>query len=95
MKSNPSQSLPNVREHKPDLRSESLPDLRGLPPDTLLSPEQAAQALGLKPATLSIWRCTGRYNLRFVKAGRLIRYRAGDVVAWLDSRARVHTGAAA
>ena len=77
-------------EHSP-----TLPNLRELAPDTLLSPEQAATFLGLKPATLSIWRCTGRYNLRFVKSGRLVRYRAGDIVAWLDGRSRIHTGAAA
>ena len=92
MKSHPSQSLPNLRVHKPDLASESLPDLRSLPPDTLLSPEQAADALGLKPSTLSIWRSVGRYNLPYIKAGRMVRYRVGDVLAWLDRRARTHTG---
>ena len=67
-------------------------NLAALAPDTLLNDEQAAAALSVKPGTLSVWRCTGRYNLPFVKVGRLVRYRAGDLAAWLDKRARLHSG---
>lgn len=67
-------------------------NLSALPPDTLLDDAQAAAALGLRPSTLSVWRSTGRYALPYVKVGRLVRYRAGDLAAWLDKRAKLHTG---
>jgi predicted site-specific integrase-resolvase len=52
----------------------------------LLTEEQAAQRIGVSPSTLATWRCTGRYELRFLKAGRLVRYRAQDVLAFINSR---------
>ena len=67
-------------------------NLAGLPADVLLDDTQAAAALGLKPATLSVWRCTGRYSLPYLKIGRLVRYRAGDLAAWLATRSRLHSG---
>ena len=50
-------------------------NLHTLPVDTLLDDGQAA-VLGLKKGTLSIWRTTGRYDLPYLKIGRLVRYRA-------------------
>jgi excisionase family DNA binding protein len=37
---------------------------------------------------LSVWRSTGRYNLPFLKVGRLVRYRRADLDAWLAARVR-------
>lgn len=54
----------------------------------LLDPEQVAEALGVSPKTLNVWRCTGRYNLPFVKVGTRVRYRASDVEAFLERRTR-------
>lgn len=45
-----------------------------LHPDPLLTEQQAAEVLGVKPGTLQVWRCTRRYGLPFVKVGRLVRY---------------------
>ena len=53
---------------------------------SLLTTEEAAEVLGLKKKTLEIWRCTGRYNLPFVRVGRLIRYRSDDIAAWLEKQ---------
>lgn len=47
---------------------------------------QAAAFLGLRPATLTVWRCTGRYRLPFIRVGRKIYYRVSDLEAWLNSR---------
>lgn len=60
----------------------------------LLTQDQVAQCLGVKPATLQIWRVTGRYNLPFIKCGRLVRYRQEDVHAFIARRTREHTGSA-
>lgn len=52
----------------------------------LMTPEQVAEYLGISVETLNVWRCTKRYNLPYVKAGRLVRYRVEDVEAFIASR---------
>ena len=52
----------------------------------LLTEVETADYLGIDPKTLTAWRCTRRYNLPFVKCGRLVRYRPQDVEAFLESR---------
>ncbi len=56
------------------------------PKDPLLSEQQAAEVLGVKPATLQAWRSTKRYALAYVKVGRLVRYRQSALQAFLASR---------
>lgn len=58
----------------------------------LLTENEAAPFLDVSPSTLSVWRCTGRYGIPFIKIGRKVRYRRSDLVAWLESRTR-ETGA--
>lgn len=67
-------------------------NLADLPADALLDDAQAAASLGVKPGTLAVWRVTGRYALPYLKIGRLVRYRAGDLAEWLAGRARIHSG---
>ena len=52
----------------------------------LLTPEEVADLLSITPHTLAVWRSTGRYNLPFVKAGRLVRYLTEDVMKFITSR---------
>ena len=54
----------------------------------LLSPAEASSYLGVTTETLAVWRCTKRYNLRFYKIGRLVKYRKEDLEAFIQSRAR-------
>ncbi len=54
--------------------------------DELLKEGKAAEILGVEPGTLDVWRCTKRYPLKYVKIGRLIRYRRGDLRAFAASR---------
>lgn len=54
----------------------------------LLTPQQTAEILGVKVQTLSVWRCTRRYNLPWVKSGSRVLYRESDVLAFLE--ANVH-----
>lgn len=67
-------------------------DLDALPDSALLNDVQAAEAVGVKPATLSVWRVTGRNNLLYIKCGRLVRYKVGDLKEWLARRSRTHSG---
>jgi excisionase family DNA binding protein len=52
--------------------------------DQLLTPEEVADLFDVSPQTLASWRTTGRYDLPFLKIGRLVRYRASDVEEFLD-----------
>jgi hypothetical protein len=67
-------------------------DLDSIPVSQLLTPEQAAEILHVGPATLSVWRCTGRYALPYLKMGHKVFYRAGDLRAFIARRTRNHTG---
>jgi len=57
-----------------------------MPTDPLLTETQAAEILGVKPTTLQVWRSTRRYQLPYIKAGRLVRYRQSAVEAFISSR---------
>ena len=59
---------------------------------TLVSPDEAADILGVTSATLAVWRCTGRYDLPFVKVGSLVRYSPGAIERFINERTRSHTG---
>jgi hypothetical protein len=61
-------------------------------PPSNLDDKQAAAVLGLKAGTLSVWRSTGRYNLPYIKAGRLVRYRVSDLAEFMARRTAGHTG---
>lgn len=52
----------------------------------MLNEQQAAEVLGVKPATLQVWRSAKRYPLAYVKVGRSVRYRLSALQAFLDSR---------
>jgi len=53
----------------------------------LLTPREAAKALGVRSSTLAVWRCRKRYPLRYVKVGGRVRYRMSDIESFLDARA--------
>jgi excisionase family DNA binding protein len=64
--------------------STNLPSKRSAP--ELLTTAQAADYLSIKAHTLEIWRCARRYELRFVRIGRNIRYRREDLDSFLTAR---------
>ena len=51
----------------------------------VLTTKEAADFLQIPARTLENWRCNQRYNLPYIKIGRLIRYRMIDLVAWINS----------
>jgi len=55
-------------------------------PTPLVDEKVAAEILGVTPGTLSVWRCTRRYNLDFVKVGRAVRYRVKDLERFISDR---------
>ena len=52
----------------------------------LLTEKEAAEYLGVSPSTLTVWRCTRRYPLAFLKIGRCIRYRPEALEEFMESR---------
>lgn len=63
-----------------------------LNPPAQVDDKQAADVLGVRPNTLAVWRSTGRYNLPYLKVGRLVKYRISDLAEFLASRTASHTG---
>ncbi len=57
----------------------------------LLTPTQVSEFLGVTIGTLSVWRCTGRYPLNFIKVGRRVMYRQSDVENFINGRVYEHT----
>lgn len=66
-----------------------------LDPDALMTEVEAADFLKLSERTLQDWRSKKR-GPPFVKAGRAVRYRRRDLIAWSDQNlSNSHTHAAA
>lgn len=59
--------------------------------EKLLTPEEVSEILHIQKSTLAVWRSTGRYSLKYVRAGRLIMYKYTDVLHFIDSRTQEHT----
>jgi excisionase family DNA binding protein len=47
--------------------------------------QEAADYLGVKFHTLEVWACTGRYNIPYIKFGRSVRYKKGDLDKFIES----------
>ena len=54
----------------------------------LLTRSQAAELLGVKPSTLATWTTTKRYNLPYVKVGRLVKYRLSDIEEFIQRQTK-------
>jgi excisionase family DNA binding protein len=52
----------------------------------LMTSNDVSKILGVSTGTLAVWRTTKRYNLPYVKSGRLVRYREEDVQNFINSR---------
>ena len=53
---------------------------------TLLTRDQAAEFLNVRPQTLAPWASKGRHGLPMIRVGRCVRYRLADLEHWLESR---------
>jgi len=54
--------------------------------DKLLSPQETADILGTTPGVLQVWRSNKRYNLKYVKIGKSVRYKLSDVNKFIEER---------
>ena len=64
--------------------------ISGLPPDHLITDAELADWIRYEVRSVRNLRYSGR-GPRFVKVGRLIRYRVKDVTEWLESNIRTST----
>lgn len=53
----------------------------------VLTQKQAASMLGISPATMQMWRWQN-IGPRYLKLGRLVRYRLQDIEAYLASKTK-------
>jgi predicted DNA-binding transcriptional regulator AlpA len=60
----------------------------------LIAPPQLAEYIGVTVQRLAEWRHHGT-GPRFIRAGRLIRYRPEDVNAWIEAQTVETAGGAA
>lgn len=58
--------------------------------ETLLKRQDAAKLLGVSAGTLGVWgsKCRNRYNLPFVKVGRLVRYKLSDLNLFIKKQTK-------
>lgn len=68
------------------VQSTSIPTIVTRFQSDLLTRREAAAYLGVTPETLAVWASTRRYPLRFVKIGRLSKYRKSDLDAFINCR---------
>lgn len=55
--------------------------------DELMTLKQLAEYLHVTPQTIYVWNCEGRGPAYF-KAGKFLRYRTSDVMAWTVKNSR-------
>lgn len=51
----------------------------------LVTSKEAARYLGVCPATIMKWRVRNRYNLPFIRIGRMCKYRLSDLAKFLEN----------
>lgn len=62
------------------------------PRSQLVDDHLAAHYLGMSRGTLSVWRCTGRVKLNYVKVGgRSVRYSCGDLADFIAAGTHAHS----
>ena len=57
----------------------------------ILAPREAAQYIGLAPATMAKIRCCSNDGPRFMRLGRKILYARSDLDTWLAARLATST----
>jgi hypothetical protein len=67
------------------MRADRMYEPKAKDDDALLVEIRAAELLSLSSRTLQAWRIKGE-GPAFVRAGRAIRYRRRDLLAWMDAQ---------
>jgi hypothetical protein len=57
--------------------------------DLMLDRREAAAFLSITIGTLATWKYAKRYSLPYIKVGRHVRYRASDLINFLESNLNV------
>lgn len=52
--------------------------------ELLLTTDEASKYLRIKKETLAVWRSTKRYNIPYIRMGRLVRYRVSDLEEFIE-----------
>ena len=68
------------------MTTQNVTPLDELPDSTLIDNDPSAGYLGVKPNTLAVWRATKRYRIPFVKIGKRVKYKAGDLKKFIAAQ---------
>ena len=60
--------------------------LHDLHPDQLLDAETAGKFLTIPQATLAVWRTRKNVTLPYIKLGKNVRYRVGDLIDFIAAQ---------
>ena len=52
----------------------------------LITPLETSVILGVCTGTLAVWRCTGRYKLKYKKIGKNVMYALDDIHEFIENR---------
>jgi len=63
-----------------------------MPDESLLTPNDVAEILGVSVGTLAQWRHRGHGPRFYSLTGQAVRYRRSDVDEWVESRRREPEG---
>ena len=55
-------------------------------PKEIMNRKEAAAYINYAPNTLATWACKKRYNLKYFKIGRAVRYHRADLDKFLEDR---------
>ena len=72
--------LPIASFQRPRAPSRALEEIYKLPGIALVTPSEASLITQLTESALAVRRCKGEWP-RYLKFGRLVRYRLGDLIA--------------
>lgn len=50
-----------------------------------LTQKEVSKILNIQVATLNQWRCSKKYNMPYIKLGRVILYPSVEFYIWLES----------
>lgn len=89
MSSKRNSCTPELRQKGGDPNHANAPD-HSAPLGRFFSDAELAVSLGITARALQAWRSRGG-GPKFVRVGRLVRYRQSDVESWLADQARANT----
>ena len=86
------EAIADAKEELKKSRHRPLEELLPLPDGAMVDPDECAALLYTTKTQLAIWRCTRRYDLTWTRIGTQVRYRMGDIRAFVEAHTEQNPG---